>query len=63
MLKQADGMRAMAERYLRLAKATSEPEERTKFLDYASLYAQLSEQSERREASTIVLDTRSAKQR
>jgi hypothetical protein len=56
MLKQADAMRAMAERYLRLAKMTSEPTERTKYLDYASIYAQLSEQSERREAPTTVVD-------
>jgi hypothetical protein len=58
MLKQTDTMRAMAERYLRLAKTTSEPEERTKFLDYASLYAQLSEQSERNEDPTPAADKR-----
>lgn len=50
MLTHADAMRAMAERYLRLAQMASEPEERTKFLDYASIYAQLSEQSEREES-------------
>ena len=49
-------MRAMAERYLRLAKTTSEPTERTKFLDYASIYAQLSEQSERQEAQATGAD-------
>jgi hypothetical protein len=62
-MKQADAMRAMAERYLRLARMTSEPTERTKFLDYASIYAQLSEQSERREAPTIVADRASTKRR
>ena len=50
MLTHADAMRAMAERYLRMAHTASEPEERTKFLDYASIYAQLSEQSERAES-------------
>ena len=62
MLKQADAMRAMAERYLRLAETTSEPKERTKFLDYASIYAQLSEQSER-QASLTARDTESTQQR
>lgn len=56
MQKQADAMRAMAERYLRLAMTTSNPKERTKFLDYASIYAQLSEQSKRKEAPTIAVD-------
>jgi hypothetical protein len=63
MLKQADAMRAMAERYLRLAMTTSNPKERTKFLDYASIYAQLSEQSKRKEASTIAVDPQPTKPR
>ena len=55
-------MRAMAERYLRLAKTTSEPTERTRFLDYASIYAQLSEQSER-QPSLTARDTQSTQER
>jgi hypothetical protein len=42
-------MRAMAERYLRLAKTTKDVRERRKFFDYAAIYAQLSEQASRRE--------------
>ena len=61
MPKQADAMRAMAERYLRLAKTTSEPTERTRFLDYASIYAQLSEQSERQEVHATGVDTEPTK--
>lgn len=56
MLTHANVMRAMAERYLRMAQMTSEPEQRTKFLDYASIYAQLSEQSEREESRAPVTD-------
>ena len=56
--KQADAMRVMAERYLSLAKASSEPGERTKFFDYASIYAQLPEQAERQDAPATVVDTR-----
>jgi len=36
-------------KYLRLAKYTEDPRERSKFIDYAMLYAQLSEQAEWRE--------------
>jgi hypothetical protein len=49
MLNQSGAMRVMAERYLRLAKTTKDPRERSKFFDYAFVYAQLSEQAERRE--------------
>jgi hypothetical protein len=49
MLNQSDAMRVMAERYLRLAKTTKDPRERSKFFDYAFVYAQLSKQAERRE--------------
>jgi len=62
MPKQADAMRAMAERYLRLAKTTSEPTERARFLDYASIYAQLSEQSERQESQATDVDKEPGKQ-
>ena len=51
MLNQSVAMRVMASKYLRLAKDTKDPRERSKFFDYAMIYAQLSEQAERREAS------------
>ncbi len=51
MLNQSVAMRAMASKYLRLAKGTEDPRERSKFFDYAMVYAQLSEQAEQREAS------------
>ena len=49
MAHQSEAMKAMAHRYLRLARTTSDARERSKFFDYAMLYAQLSEQSERRQ--------------
>ena len=45
-----------------MAKTTSEPTERTRFLDYASIYAQLSEQSERQEVQATGVDTEPSKQ-
>jgi hypothetical protein len=45
MPKLGDTMRVMAEKYLKLAKATPDPQERKKFLDYAALYAQMSARS------------------
>lgn len=49
MLNQSDVLRVMAGRYLRMAKSAVDPRERSKFFDYAMIYAQLSEQAERRE--------------
>lgn len=54
MPHQSVALRRMASKYLRLAQDTGDPGERAKFFDYAMLYAQLSEQSERREASGFV---------
>ena len=51
MLNQSAAMRVMASKYLRLAKGTKDPRERSKFVDRAMIYAQRSEQAERREAS------------
>jgi len=53
MMSHGHAMRALAEKYLRLAKTSHNPSERTKFIDYATLYAQLSEQARRRNASTL----------
>ena len=47
MRNQAKALRALAERYLRLAKTTTDPRERNKFFTYAAVYADLSERSER----------------
>ena len=55
MLHESDTMRVIAARYLRLAKDTKDRRERSKFFDYAIIYAQLSEQAERREASNTTL--------
>ena len=55
MLHESDTMRVIAARYLRLAKDTKDRRERSKFFDYAIIYAQLSEQAERREASKTTL--------
>jgi hypothetical protein len=63
MLMQADAMRVIAEKYLKLAKATVEPNERRKFLEYAALYAQLSEQSEQRESPIATMDKEPSKPR
>ena len=51
MTAHGHAMRALAEKYLRLAKMSDNPRERTKFIDYAMLYAQLSEQARRRDGS------------
>jgi hypothetical protein len=51
MFTQNDAFRAMAAKYLRLAKDTKDPRERSKFFDYAMVYAQLSERAERRGTS------------
>jgi hypothetical protein len=51
MFDQSEAFRVMAAKYLRLAKGTEDPRERSKFFDYAMLYAQLSQQSERRKTS------------
>ena len=48
MRNQAKALRALAERYLRLARTTADPRERNKFFNYAAVYADLSERSERR---------------
>ena len=55
MLHESDTMRAIAGRYLRLAKDTKDRRDRKKFFDYAMVYVQLSEQAERREASKTTL--------
>ncbi|MGH9553204.1 MAG: hypothetical protein ACRD3W_27740 [Terriglobales bacterium] len=54
MPSRSAAMRVMAERYLRLAKATHAPEERQKFIDYANVYVDLSAQLDRRESSTAL---------
>jgi len=51
MFDKSDAFRAMAAKYLRLAKDTKDPRERSKFFSYAMLCAQFSEHSERREIS------------
>jgi len=62
MLNQSDAMRVMAAKYFQLAKDTKDQRERSKFFDYAMLYAQLSKQAEQRETSTAMAgQTRSAK--
>jgi hypothetical protein len=48
---QSEAMRVMAAKYLRLAQGTKDPRERSKFFDYAMIYAQLLEPAERRESS------------
>ncbi len=48
MLNHGHALRALAEKYLRLAKTTDNARERSRFIDYAMLYAQLSEQARRR---------------
>ena len=45
MLKQDDAMKAMAQGYLRLAKSRFDAEDRKRFLDYAAVYAELSNRS------------------
>jgi len=51
MFHQSDALREKAAKYLRLARGAQDPRARSKFFDYAMIYAQLSEQSERRETS------------
>ena len=51
MVNHSGVLRVMASKYLRLARDTEDPGERSKFFDYAMIYAQLSEQAERRETS------------
>ena len=46
----------MASKYLRLAKETKDRRDRRKFFDYAMIYAQLSEQSERRETAKAMAE-------
>ena len=49
MPNHAAALRTLAEKYLRLARTSDDRGERSKFLDYAALYAQLADQSVRRE--------------
>ncbi len=49
MTNHGYAMRSLAEKYLRLASTSDNPRERSKFIDYAMLYAQLSEQARRHE--------------
>jgi hypothetical protein len=56
MFSNADNMRVIADRYLRLAEQTADTQERVKFLDYASVFMELaerraSESQERRDIS------------
>ena len=50
MLNQADAMRVMAEKYLKLARISDDATDRRKFLGYAGFYAQLAERSARQGA-------------
>ena len=43
MQNQSDTIRLLAQKYLQLAKTTDDPQERSKFLNYAALYADLFE--------------------
>ena len=52
MFHQSDAMRAMAQKYLRLARSAPDARERSKYFDYAMVYAQLSEQAERLRAAS-----------
>jgi len=52
MLSQGDTLRVMAEKYLRLAKTTSDLEAQRKFLGYATVYTELAEQFVRRATSS-----------
>jgi hypothetical protein len=53
-LTESDTMRAMAARYFRLAKDTEDQRERSKYFDYAMVYAQLSRKAGQRETSTAM---------
>ena len=50
MPNHAEAMRILAEKYLRMARTSIDPDERRKFLEYATLYAELTDRSERQEA-------------
>ena len=63
MFNQSDAMRAMAAKYLWLAKDTEDPIERSKFFDYAMIYAQLSEQAEWPETSSPIVERRDGPER
>jgi len=43
MFSNADNLRVIADRYLRLAEQTTDTQERVKFLDYASVFMELAE--------------------
>ena len=49
MFSRNDVYRSMAAKYLRLARDTEDPLERSKCIDYAMIYAQLADQTEHRE--------------
>ena len=49
MPNHAEAMRMLAEKYLRLARTSIDPDERRKFLEYATLYAVLADRSGRPE--------------
>jgi hypothetical protein len=51
MFSNADNMRVIADRYLRLAEQTTDTQERVKFLDYASVFMELAERHERQDIS------------
>jgi hypothetical protein len=52
MPNHAEAMRMLAENYLRMARISNDPYERRKFLEYASLYAELTDKSVRQENLT-----------
>jgi len=58
MQHQSDTIRLMAQKYLQLAKTTDDPQERSKFLNYAAFYADLADQ---RQGTTTARETRSEK--
>src|SRR5216684_4492739 len=62
MFSNADNMRVIADRYLRLAEQTTDTQERVKFLDYASVFMELAERraSESHERQEISEPTRSS---
>ena len=47
MPNHAEAMRMLAEKYLTLARTSVDPEDRRKFLNYATLYAELADKSVR----------------
>jgi hypothetical protein len=56
MQNQADTLRVMMEKYLRLARTTDDPQARSKYLNYAAVYAELSGRSERRQTAPRARD-------